>query len=124
MTANHEVPGSIPGSTVGIFFEGEISRGDHGHGRSVEFTFKTPRGAKSASITTHTPSEQHKCASCASQTQKSVTLLPCTGGRTTKSTKDMWRHWEKNIPNVRYRMSLQMEGHIENYCPFFTRYQI
>jgi len=27
---NQEVPGSIPGSTVGIFLEGEDSRGDHG----------------------------------------------------------------------------------------------
>ena len=30
LTTNHEVPGSIPGSTVGIFPEGEDSRGDHG----------------------------------------------------------------------------------------------
>ena len=35
LTTNHEVPGSIPGSTVGIFPEGEDSRGDHGLGRSV-----------------------------------------------------------------------------------------
>ena len=36
LTTNHEVPGSIPGSTVGIFLEGEDSRGDHGLGRLVE----------------------------------------------------------------------------------------
>ena len=35
LTTNHEVPGSIPGSTVGIFPEGEDSRGDHGMGRLV-----------------------------------------------------------------------------------------
>ena len=35
LTTNHEVPGSIPGSTVGIFLEGEDSRGDHGLGRLV-----------------------------------------------------------------------------------------
>ena len=88
-----EVPGSIPGSTVGIFLEGEDSRGDHGLGRLVEFRFKAPPGTTSSYITTHTPSGQRNCASRASQPQKSVTLLPCPGGRTTKSTKDMWWHW-------------------------------
>jgi len=30
--------------------------------------------------------------------RKSVTLLPCPEGRTTKSIKDMWWHWgKKNI---------------------------
>ena len=87
LTTNHEVPGSIPGSTVGIFLEGEDSRGDHGLGRLVEFRFKAPPGTTSSSITTHTPSGQRNCASWASQPQQSVTLLPCPGGRTTKSTK-------------------------------------
>ena len=81
------VPGSIPGSTVGIFLRGEESHGDHGLGRLVEFRFKAPPGTTSSSITTHTPSGQRNCASWASQAQKSVTLLPCLGGRTTKSTK-------------------------------------
>ena len=94
MNTNLEVPGSIPGSTVGIFLEGEDSRGDHGLGRLAEFRFKDPPGTTS-SITTHTPSGQRNCASWASQPQKSVTLLPCPGGRTTKSTKDMWWHWRK-----------------------------
>ena len=98
LTTNHEVPGSIPGSTVGIFLEGEDSRGDHGLGRLEEFWFKAPPRTTSSSITTHTPSGQRDCASWASQPQKSVTLLPCPGGRTTKSTKDMWWHWtKKNI---------------------------
>ena len=87
LTTNHEVPGSIPSSTVGIFLEGKDSHGDHGLGRSVEFKFKAPPGTTSSSITTHTPSAQRNCASWASQPQKSVTLLPCPGGRTTKSTK-------------------------------------
>ena len=56
-----------------------------------------PPGTVSSSITTHTPSEQRNCSSWVSQTQKSVTLLPCPGGRTTKSTKDMWWHWTKKI---------------------------
>jgi len=72
---------------VGIFLEGEASLGDHGLGRLVEFRFKAPRGTTSSSITTHTLSGQRKCASWASQPQKSVALLPCPGGRTTKSTK-------------------------------------
>ena len=95
LTTNHEVPGSIPGSTVGIFLEGDDSRGDHGLGRLVAFRFKATPGTTSSSITTHTPLGQRKCASWASQPQKSVTFLPCPGGRTTKSTKDMWWHWRK-----------------------------
>ena len=86
LTTNREVPGSIPGSTMGIF-EGEDSRGDHGLGRLVEFRFKAPPGTTTPSITTHTPSGQRNCGSWASHPQKSVTLLPCPGGRTTKSTK-------------------------------------
>ena len=93
LTTNHEAPVSIPGSTVGIFLEGEDSRGDHGLGRLVEFRFKAPPGTIFSSVTTHTPSGQRNCASWASQPQKSVTLLLCRGGRTTKSTKDMWWHW-------------------------------
>ena len=87
LTTNHEVPGSIPGSTVGIFLEGEDSHSDHGLSRLVEFRFKAPPGITSSSITTHTSSGQRNCASWASEPQKSVTLLPCPGGRTTKSTK-------------------------------------
>ena len=36
LPTNREVPASIPGSTVGIFPEGEDSRSDHGLGRLVE----------------------------------------------------------------------------------------
>ena len=73
LTANHEVPGSIPGSTVGIFLEGEDSRGDHGLGRLVEFRFKAPPGTTTSSITTHTSSGQRNCASWASQPQVGYT---------------------------------------------------
>ena len=96
LTTNHEVPGSILGSTVGIVLEGEDSRGDHGLGRLVEFRFTAPPGTTSSSTTTHTTSGQRNCATWASQPQNSVTLLPCPRGRTTKSTKDMWWHWKKN----------------------------
>ena len=101
LTTNHEVPGLIPGSTVGIFLEGEDSHGDHGLGRLIEFMFKAPPGTTSSSITTHTPSGQRNCASWTSHPQKSVTVLPCPGGRTMKSTKDMWWHWgeEESLQN-------------------------
>ena len=52
MTNNHEVPVSILDYTVGIFPEGEDSRGDHGLGRLVEFRFKSPPGTPSSYITT------------------------------------------------------------------------
>ena len=39
---------------MGIFPEGEDSRGDHGLGRFVEFRFKGPPGTPSSYITTHT----------------------------------------------------------------------
>ena len=48
-----EVPGSIPGSTVGIFPEGEDSRGDHVLRRLVEFRFKGPPVTPSSYIITH-----------------------------------------------------------------------
>jgi len=53
LPTNHEVPASIPGSAVGIFPEGEDSRGDHGLGRLVEFRFKGHPGTTSTYITTH-----------------------------------------------------------------------
>ena len=48
---------------MGIFLEGEDSRGDHGRGRLAEFRFKAPPGTTSSSITTHTPSGQRNCTS-------------------------------------------------------------
>ena len=53
LPTNYEVPGSIPGSTVGIFSEREDSHGEHGLGRLVEFRFKGPPGTTSSYITTH-----------------------------------------------------------------------
>jgi len=51
--SSFQVPISIPGSTVGIFPEGEDSRGDHILGRLVEFRFKGPPGTTSSYTTTH-----------------------------------------------------------------------
>ena len=95
----------IPGSTVGIFPEGEDSRGDHDLGRLVEIRFKGPPGTTSSSITL-TSSGQRNRASWASQHQKSVTLLPCPGGKTTKSVKDMWGIGLKNKLNMVYTVRL------------------
>jgi len=86
LPTNHKVPGSIPGSTVRIFPEGEDSRDDHGLGRLVEFRFKALL-ALHPPISPLTSSGQRNRASWASQPQNSVTLLPCLGGRTTKSTR-------------------------------------
>ena len=40
LTTNHEVPGSIPGSTVGIVLEGEDSPGDHAVGSITDIASK------------------------------------------------------------------------------------
>ena len=97
LTTNHEVPGSIPGSTVVIFPEGEDSRGDHGLGRLVEFRFKGPPDFTSSYITS---SGQRNRASWTSQPHKSVTLLPCPGGKTTKSTRTCGGIGQKKISRV------------------------
>jgi len=53
LTTNHEVPGSIPGFTMGIFPEREDSRGYYGLGRLVEIRYKGSPGTTSSYITTH-----------------------------------------------------------------------
>ena len=53
LTTNHEPPGSTPNSNVGIFPEGEDSRGDHDMGMLVEFRFKGTPGTTSSYITNH-----------------------------------------------------------------------
>ena len=100
---------------MGIFLERDDSRGDHGLGRLVQFRFKAPPGTTSSSITTHTPSGQRNCASWASQPQKLVTLLPCPGGRTTKSTKDMWWHWERGRIFTSWRSARLCSKHVQEY---------
>ena len=125
---------------MGIFLEGEDPCSGHGLGRLVEFRFnplntklnpichllallgahhilhfsrirvKVPPGTTSPSITTHTPSGQRNCASWASQPQKSVTLLPCPGGRTTKSMKhsisNMFRFFMTICTEKKFQTSL------------------
>jgi hypothetical protein len=53
LTTDHEVPGSIPGSTWGFFLEGEDSYGDHGLGSVVELRFKALPGTSYSYITIH-----------------------------------------------------------------------
>jgi hypothetical protein len=82
----------IPGSAMGNFLEGEDSHGDHGLVSLVEFRFKAPPGTSYLYITIHLIG-QRNCASWASKPQKLVTLRPQPGGETTKSVREMWRHW-------------------------------
>jgi hypothetical protein len=53
LTTDHEVPRSIPGSTMGFFLEGEDSHGDHGLGSLVELRFKAPPGTSYSCTTIH-----------------------------------------------------------------------
>jgi hypothetical protein len=62
----------------------------------VEHKFKAPL-VLHIHISPSTTSAQRNCASWASQPQKSVTLRPQPGGDTTKSIRDMWRHWQKKL---------------------------
>ena len=116
LTTNHEVLGSILGSTVGIFLEKEDSHGDHGLGRLVEFRFKAPPGTISSSITTHTSSEQRNCASWASQPQKSVTLLACPGGTVLRllflgqhasERLEWWRHTPLSFRKIPFENAIR-----------------
>jgi hypothetical protein len=53
LTTDHEVPGSIPGSAMGIFPWREDPLGDHGLGSLVEFRFKALPGTSYSYITIH-----------------------------------------------------------------------
>jgi hypothetical protein len=52
-TTDHEVPGSIPGSSMRIFPWKKDSHGDHGLGSLVELGFKGPPGTSYLYITIH-----------------------------------------------------------------------
>jgi hypothetical protein len=53
LNTDHEVPGSNPGSTMGIFLEGEDSDSDHSLGNLVELRFNAPPGTSYTYITIH-----------------------------------------------------------------------
>ena len=57
------------------------------------FRLKARPGISSSSISPLTSSGQRSRASWASQPQKSATLSPQPGGKTTKVHKNMWWHW-------------------------------
>ena len=59
------------------------------------FRFKAPPVISSSYISPLTSSGQRSRASWASQPQKSATLLPQPGGKTTKVHTNMWWHWKK-----------------------------
>jgi hypothetical protein len=83
----------------GFFLEGEYSHGDHSLSSSVELKLR-PLLVLYIHVSPPTSSEQHNCASWASQPQKSVTLRPQPGRETTKSVRDMWWHWGKITFNI------------------------
>jgi hypothetical protein len=51
--SDHEVPGSIPGSTMVIFLEGEDFHGDHDLDSLVELRFKALPGTSYSCVTIH-----------------------------------------------------------------------
>ena len=61
------------------------------------FRLKAPPGSSSSCISPRTSSGQRSRASWASQPQKSSTLSPQPGGRTTKVHKNMWCVEEKVV---------------------------
>jgi hypothetical protein len=83
----------------GFFLEGDDYHGNHGLGSLVELRLR-PLLVLHIHISPSTSSGQRNCASWASQPQTLVTLRPQPGGETTKSERDMWWHWGKNIPRM------------------------
>src|SRR5215510_252688 len=81
---------------LGFFLEGEDSHGDHGLGSLVNLGLRLLL-VFLIHISPSTSSGQRNCALWASHPQTSVTLRPQPGGETTKSIRDMWWHWPKNV---------------------------
>jgi len=70
---------------VGVFPEGQNSRGDHGLGRLVEFRFKGPPGTTSSYITTPIIGRTSE-----------VGYIPAMPRREDHEVhKYMWGHWTK-----------------------------
>jgi hypothetical protein len=92
LTTDHDVPSLNPGSTMGIFpWRGTFPWWPWSG------WFSRPLLVLHNNISPSTSSGQRNCASWASQPQKSVTLRPQPGGESTKSIRDMWWHWQKNL---------------------------
>ena len=119
LNTNHEVPGSIPGSTVGIFPEREDFHGDHGLGRLVEFRFKDPPGATSSYITTHIIGKTSLRLMGVPNSE--VGYTPAMPRREDHEVhKDMWWHWgrgESNVPDDEriYPKHVELRIHQQNY---------
>ena len=96
LTTNHEVPGSIPGSTVGIFPEGEDSRVYRGLSSLVEFRFKGPPGTTSSYITTHIIGTMQ--LRLMSVPTFEVGYTPAMPRREDHEVhKNMWSHWGEKL---------------------------
>ena len=86
---------------------------------SMELNFLLhPPATTASSTTTHTPSGQRNRGSWASQPQKSVTLLPCPGGRTTKSTKGHVVALEKKYIYIYIFLITVNESYVACLCGF------
>jgi hypothetical protein len=81
---------------VGIFPEGEDTRGDHGLGRLVEFRFKGPPGTPSSYITTHIiGTTELRLMGVPTSEVGYTTAMPRREDH--EVPKDMWWHWIKKI---------------------------
>jgi hypothetical protein len=77
---------------VGILPEEEDSRGDHGLGRLVEFTFKGPPGTPSSYITTHIiGTTQLRLMGVPDSEVGYTAAMPRRENH--EVHKDMWWHW-------------------------------
>jgi len=86
---------------VGIFPEGEDSRGDHGLGRLVEFRFKDSPGTTSSCITTHIIGTTYLRLMCVPTSEVGYTpAMPRR--RTTKFTRACGGIGPKKIYEFRY----------------------
>jgi len=79
---------------VGIFREGEDSRGDHGLGSLVEFRFKGPPGTTSSYITTHIIGTTYPRLMGVATSEAGTSAMPRKEDH--EVHKDMWGRWEKN----------------------------
>jgi len=81
---------------VGIFPEGEDSRGDHGLVRLLEFRFKGPPGTTSSYITTHIiGTTKPRLMGIPTSEVGYTSAMPRREGH--EVHKDMWGHWERSF---------------------------
>ena len=84
LTTKHEVPCSIPGSNMGIFPGRGRSPFCPWSGQLLNLYLRAHPGTSSSHISPLTSQGQRSHSSSVSQSQKSASLQPQTGGKTTK----------------------------------------